>query len=73
METTSYRNDKKEKRKITWFLMTANATKPLLREALFPGGSFFPPERVEQMLSFPEDKRLFSRMLEHFNSLEVRL
>ena len=67
-ELTHYRNDKKEKRTITWFLMVTSATEPLLREATFPEGDFFSPERVEQILSFSEDKRLFGRMLAHFRS-----
>lgn len=70
-ETTSYRNAKKEKRTITWFLMTTQDKKPILREALFPGGDFFAPEKARELLSFSEDKKLFARILEHFESLET--
>lgn len=68
-ELTHYRNAAKEKRKIIWFLMTTSATKPVLREANFPGGDFFSTEKAGHILSFPEDKRLFSRMLEHSQNL----
>lgn len=60
--TTRYRNDRRELRQISWFLLATDDSEPLLREALFPEGGFFAPDEALRRLSFAEDRRLLERM-----------
>jgi len=62
-ETTHYRNARGTARVITWFLLLTDADEPILREALFPEGSFFAPPEARARLSFAEDRRLLDAVL----------
>lgn len=64
--TTSYRNDRGQPRRITWFRLQAprDAT-PVMHEAQFPEGIFMPPDRARARLSFPVDRDLLDRVLQH--------
>ncbi len=61
--TTSYRNPRGETRRITWFRMSTDARRPVLREALFPDGAFVPPGEALRRLSFSEDRHLLEKLL----------
>lgn len=63
-ERTRYTNAKGEKREITWYLMRTGAQSLVLREKTFPEGNFFTPDAALEKLSFDEDKRLLSVMLD---------
>jgi len=67
-ETTRYENTRGVARVITWFLLLSETQEPVLREFLFPEGGFFPPSEANDRLSFAEDRRLLSVMLEHLNA-----
>jgi len=60
---TSYRNPRGEQRRITWFRLRTDASAPVLREALFPGGGFFEPLAALARLSFDEDRGLLRTIL----------
>lgn len=62
-QTTRYTNARGEKRVITWFPMTTQATAPVLREATFPRGAFLPPAEARVRLSYDEDKTLLDALL----------
>lgn len=61
--TTTYRNPRGERRRITWFRLRADAREPLLREELFPGGAFVEPDEALTRLTFTEDRLLLRRLL----------
>ena len=61
--TTRYTNPRGEARLITWFPLLTEATKPVLRERLFPEGDFFAPDEALRRLSFEEDRALLREML----------
>lgn len=61
---TSYINPRGEHRRITWFRLETDAEAPVMREAQFPEGGFFPPERARTLLSFDEDRTLIENMIE---------
>jgi diadenosine hexaphosphate hydrolase (ATP-forming) len=60
---TRYRNDRQENRRIYWYVLQSQATRPVLRETLFPEGDFVPPAEALARLSFDEDKRLLQEVL----------
>lgn len=62
---TSYRNPRGELRRITWFRMRTDAREPVLREKLFPGGAFVPPNEALLRLTFHEDRTLLERLMAH--------
>lgn len=62
--TTSYVNHNGDPRRITWFLLTTDAREPVLREPLFPEGTFLPPARALERLSFEEDRALLQQVLD---------
>jgi diadenosine hexaphosphate hydrolase (ATP-forming) len=53
---TDYVNPRREARRITWYLLTTDATATVQREALFPEGGFFPPSIAIRKLAFDEDR-----------------
>jgi diadenosine hexaphosphate hydrolase (ATP-forming) len=53
---TDYVNPRREARRITWYLLTTDATSTVQREALFPEGGFFAPNAAMRKLAFDEDK-----------------
>jgi diadenosine hexaphosphate hydrolase (ATP-forming) len=53
---TDYVNPRREARRITWYLLTTDATETVQREALFPEGGFFPPNAAMRKLAFDEDR-----------------
>ncbi|CAN5698426.1 hypothetical protein BH23DEI1_BH23DEI1_18110 [soil metagenome] len=53
---TDYVNPQREARRITWYLLTTDATATIQREALFPEGGFFPPNAAMRKLAFDEDR-----------------
>ena len=61
--TTRYTNPRGQARLITWFPLLTEATKPTLRERLFPEGGFFAPDEALRRLSFEEDRALLREML----------
>lgn len=61
--TTSYRNPRGERRRITWYRMRTDATEPVLREKLFPDGAFVPTDEALRRLTFREDRELLQRLL----------
>jgi diadenosine hexaphosphate hydrolase (ATP-forming) len=60
---TQYVNPRRQARRITWYLLRSEATEPVLRERIFPGGGFFPPADAVAMLSFEEDRGLLRAVL----------
>jgi diadenosine hexaphosphate hydrolase (ATP-forming) len=67
-ETTSYVNARGEQRRITWFRLTTDASRPVLREPQFPHGGFFSAESALQKLRFPEDRTILNALLEKARS-----
>jgi len=55
---TRYRNDRGERREITWFRLETDAERPVLRESLFPDGAFFPLAEAMRRLSHESDRAL---------------
>jgi diadenosine hexaphosphate hydrolase (ATP-forming) len=53
---TDYVNPRREARRITWYLLTTDATATVQREALFPEGGFFAPSAAMRKLAFEEDR-----------------
>jgi diadenosine hexaphosphate hydrolase (ATP-forming) len=53
---TDYVNPRREARRITWYLLTTEATETVQREPLFPEGGFFPPTMAMRKLAFDEDR-----------------
>jgi diadenosine hexaphosphate hydrolase (ATP-forming) len=53
---TDYVNPRREARRITWYLLTTDATSTVQTEALFPEGGFFPPATAMRKLAFDEDR-----------------
>jgi diadenosine hexaphosphate hydrolase (ATP-forming) len=53
---TDYVNPRREARRITWYLLTTEATETVQREPLFPEGGFFPPATAMRKLAFDEDR-----------------
>jgi diadenosine hexaphosphate hydrolase (ATP-forming) len=53
---TDYVNPRREARRITWYLLTTEATTTVQREALFPEGGFFAPNAAMRKLAFDEDR-----------------
>ena len=60
---THYYNDRHERREITWFVLSTQASEPTLRETLFPAGGFYAPGEALTRLSFDEDRRLLREVL----------
>jgi|FLYL01.1.fsa_nt_gi diadenosine hexaphosphate hydrolase (ATP-forming) len=60
---TRYLNDRQERREITWFVLSTQASEPTLRETLFPAGGFYVPSEALTRLSYAEDKRLLREVL----------
>lgn len=56
--TTEYVNDRGQPRRVTWFRLTCDRTRPVLREALFPEGEFLPVPEALERLTHEEDRRL---------------
>lgn len=61
--TTHYQNDRGEERLIHWFILTTDASTPVLRETTFPEGVFLEPEKALERLSFEEDRELLRKAL----------
>lgn len=61
--TTDYVNSRGEPRRITWFLLRTDATRPEMLEPLFPEGEFVPPAEARERLSFGEDRELLDQVL----------
>ena len=53
---TDYVNPRREARRITWYLLTTDATSTVQTEPLFPEGGFFPPATAMRKLAFDEDR-----------------
>ncbi len=53
---TDYVNPRREARRITWYLLTTEATSTVQTEPLFPEGGFFPPATAMRKLAFDEDR-----------------
>jgi diadenosine hexaphosphate hydrolase (ATP-forming) len=53
---TDYVNPRREARRITWYLLTTEATSTVQSEPLFPEGGFFPPATAMRKLAFDEDR-----------------
>ena len=68
LPATRYRNDRGEAREIHWYVMTTRDSEPVLEDTFGEGG-FFTPEVAAQMLSYPEDRQLLQRALDHLTSL----
>ena len=64
---TSYINASNTPREITWYLMTTNATKPILREEVFPKGKFVKPAKAMKKLAYSNDKDVLEHMLSHYS------
>lgn len=62
--TTRYVNDRGERRRITWFRLACDEAAPVMREDLFPEGTFLPPDEALARLTHDEDRRLLRRILE---------
>jgi diadenosine hexaphosphate hydrolase (ATP-forming) len=62
--TTSYVNSRGQPRRITWFLLRSDASKPTMTEELFPEGEFVAPEWALKRLSFSEDRELLQEVLD---------
>ncbi len=60
---TRYDNDRQEARCIHWFVLQSQASKPALRETLFPEGAFVSTAEALAKLSFEEDRRLLQEVL----------
>jgi diadenosine hexaphosphate hydrolase (ATP-forming) len=60
---TRYKNARKEERVITWFLLVSEAEDVILREATFPRGGFYTPEKALKKLTFEEDRALLEYMI----------
>lgn len=61
---TSYVNSKGEHRRITWFVLTTDATEPVLREEAHPDGFFVNPAEAFLLLEFEEDRELLRQALD---------
>ncbi len=72
-ETTHYENARGVPRAITWYLLLTEATRPVLREFLFPAGDFFTPGEAKAQLSFDQDRTLLTKMLEHLSTLHPQV
>ena len=64
---TNYINASNIPREITWYLMTTKASKPILREAIFPKGKFVKPEQALKKLAYSNDKDVLEHMLLHYS------
>ncbi len=64
---TKYINASNVAREITWYLMTTNDTKPILRETVFPKGKFIKPEKAMKKLAYTNDKDVLEHMLSHYS------
>lgn len=62
--TTRYVNDRGQPRRITWYRLSSEEARPVMREDLFPEGAFLPPEEALARLSHDEDRQLLRRILE---------
>jgi diadenosine hexaphosphate hydrolase (ATP-forming) len=71
-DETRYRNDRGERRRITWYLLETPQSAPVLREETFPEGAFLAPQEALQRLSFEEDRALLRRMLRHLATYPER-
>lgn len=60
---TRYYNNRQEARCIHWFVLQSQASKPALRETLFPEGAFVGTVEALAKLSFAEDRRLLHEVL----------
>jgi diadenosine hexaphosphate hydrolase (ATP-forming) len=61
---TEYVNDRRQKRRIRWFILRSDAEAPTCPESLFPEGGFFSPGEALELLTFEEDRQLLREALE---------
>jgi diadenosine hexaphosphate hydrolase (ATP-forming) len=60
---TDYVNPRREARRITWYLLTTEATTTVQSEPLFPEGGFFAPAVAMRKLAFEEDRGVLRGVL----------
>ena len=60
---TDYVNPRREARRITWYLLTTDATSTVQTEPRFPEGGFFAPATAMRKLAFDEDRGVLRGVL----------
>ncbi|MBS3965703.1 MAG: NUDIX domain-containing protein [Truepera sp.] len=60
---TRYFNNRQEERTIHWFVLQSPTAETVLRETLFPEGTFISAAEALSCLSFEEDRRLLQEVL----------
>ena len=68
---TDYVNPRREARRITWYLLTTDATSTVQTEPLFPEGGFFPPATAMRKLAFDEDRGVLRGALKAADRAEL--
>lgn len=62
---THYTRTDGVKRHISWFIMQTDQAEFVKSEDIFPEGAFMEPAEALERLSFPEDRDLLQRVLDH--------